>query len=118
MQLYVTSTNLELNQHLRTELSQRVKSVFGRSKQYIDRVWVTLTDINGPRGGNDKECKVKLSLPGLPSVLVMSRKDSIPKAIATALNTASLTLKRKVKRHKSLQRQTRFSAVTLQDETA
>jgi len=118
MQVNVTSTNLPVSKQLKADLASRIKASFGRTQDRIAKASVTLSDVNGPRGGNDKECKVKLTLTGLPSILVMSRKDNLLKAVSTALSTANLTLKRKIKKHQAIHRQTIIETVGRQHELA
>ena len=116
MQINVTSTNLVVSKKVKEELTSRIKSVFGRTQDRITKASVTLSDVNGPKGGRDKECKVKLTLPGHPTILVMARKDNMFKAIATALSTANITLKKKLKKHRELQRQQILAALGRQQE--
>jgi len=118
MQINVTSNNLVVSKKLKEELINRTKAAFGRTQDRIAWASVTLSDINGPKGGRDKECKVKLTLPGQPSILVMARKDNIFKAITAALSTANITLKKKLKKHRAIQRQNILAAMGQREELA
>ena len=44
----------------------------GKFATSIERITVRVTDSNGPRGGVDQVCNVKVVLSGLPSVVVRS----------------------------------------------
>lgn len=118
MQVNVTSTNLTVSKQMKADLVRKLKTVFGRAHERIAKASITLSDVNGPKGGNDKECKIKLTLPGLSPILVMARKDNLFKAAATALSTANLTLKRKLKKHQTIQRQNLHSLPLAQTEAA
>ena len=118
MQVNVTSTNLAVSKQFKNELVKKLKTVFGRTHERIVKANITLSDVNGSKGGNDKECKIKLTLPGSPSILVMARKDTLFKAAATALSTANLTLKRKLKKQQALQRQNLYASLYGQGEPA
>lgn len=65
---------------------------FGPKIRHID---VMLSDINGPKGGEDKRCRVKLSFDALSSIVIQETCDDIYEAIT--LNAARL--KRTVSRH-------------------
>lgn len=105
MQFNIKSNNLTLNSQLQQEFKQKVRNIFARTRQKISGITVTLSDINGPRGGKDKQCKVKLNLPGAPVILVIAREDNLRKAFSSALSRANQTLKRKLKKQQTLQKQ-------------
>jgi hypothetical protein len=67
---------------IRRKLGRRL-SKFGAS---IERISVRLTDINGPRGGIDKICRIKVVLSGQPSVVTEHRDASKHAAIDGALS--------------------------------
>ncbi len=51
----------------------------------IERITVRVFDVNGPRGGVDQVCRVKVVLTGLPSVVVEERHANPRAAIDAAL---------------------------------
>lgn len=67
---------------IRRKLGRRL-SKFGTS---IERISVRLKDINGPRGGIDKLCRIKVVLSGQPSVVTEHRDASKQAAIDGALS--------------------------------
>jgi hypothetical protein len=58
-----------LADRVRRKLARRI----GHAAPLIERGTVRFEDINGPRGGVDTECRIKLVLSGRPSVLVHDR---------------------------------------------
>lgn len=70
----------------------------GKFAMSIERVSVRVEDVNGPRGGLDKHCRIKIVLAGLPSVLVEQRSNSLQGAMDGALSKAERVV------HKALQR--------------
>lgn len=54
---------------VRRKLARRI----GRAAPLVERGTVRFDDINGPRGGIDTECRIKLVLGGRPSVQAMDR---------------------------------------------
>ncbi|MEP7705058.1 HPF/RaiA family ribosome-associated protein [Paraglaciecola sp. 25GB23A] len=101
MQLNIHAQNLNISEQLKEEFGQRIKGIFDRTQQKIRKVRVIFTDVNGPKGGEDKQCRVQLVLFGLPTVNVVSKQANLHKALAHALSVAKRTLKR---RYNKLQR--------------
>jgi putative sigma-54 modulation protein len=62
MRLEMHGLKFELDDPLKDHIERRLRSALGRLAGRIDRVSVTLTDVNGPRGGVDKRCRVAVSL--------------------------------------------------------
>jgi hypothetical protein len=66
----------------------------------IERVTVRVTDVNGPRGGVDRMCRIKVVLSGLPSVVFESRTASLKAAINGALAGVERAVRRSVQRRR------------------
>jgi hypothetical protein len=66
----------------------------------IERVTVRLSDANGPKGGRDQICQIKVVLSGLPSIVVQERDAAIQSATDRAINTAALAVRRSVQRRR------------------
>jgi putative sigma-54 modulation protein len=62
----LSSTEMET---VREHIRQRVEETFSRIRRRITRVSVQITDPNGPRGGYDKHCVLKVSLGGATAAL-------------------------------------------------
>jgi hypothetical protein len=73
----------------------------GRYDTSIERVTVRVLDVNGPRGGVDKLCRIKVVLSGLPSVVFESRTLSLKAAINGALSGAERAVRRSVQRRRT-----------------
>ncbi len=56
----------DFKQHVRGKMGLRL----GKFARHIERVTVRFKDVNGPRGGVDSLCRIKVVLSGVPSVLV------------------------------------------------
>jgi hypothetical protein len=59
-----------------------------------------MEDLNGPRGGVDRVCRIKVVLSGLPSVVVEKRDASLKGAIDGALTAAATAVRRAVRRRR------------------
>ncbi|GAA0350803.1 hypothetical protein GCM10009092_14000 [Bowmanella denitrificans] len=111
MQLIINASNLNLSKRLRRSLSNRIVKGLSKLSGRIRRVQVSITDMNGPKGGNDKQCQLKVEMDGMPSVLVIERRASIPQAIAQAVVRTSMVLKRKLSRARQFDRRATHLAV-------
>jgi ribosome-associated translation inhibitor RaiA len=56
-----------------------------RFVSFIERVSVRVKDVNGPRGGVDQLCRIKVVMRGQPSVIFESRDSSLNAAVDVAL---------------------------------
>jgi hypothetical protein len=66
----------------------------------IERVSVRVRDVNGPRGGVDHECRIKVVLSGLPSVMARAQDVALVGAIDQAIAAATGSVKRSVQRRR------------------
>lgn len=80
---------------VRTQLSRRIGPTSS-----VQRATVRFEDINGPKGGVDTMCRIKLVLTGRPTVLVEKRATSEPRAFADAVQSVGTSLMRDTKKQK------------------
>jgi putative sigma-54 modulation protein len=85
--------------YIRHRLGRRLGK-FGRS---IERVSVRTEDVNGPRGGVDRVCRIKIVLKGLPSVLFECRELSLNVAVDGALAGAGCAARVAAQAHEAAQ---------------
>lgn len=102
MKILVESNTENLSPGFKFDLERRVGRVARKAKDSVERVRVTFVDLNGPKGGQDKQCKLKICLSGLPEVLIVSRNESIEKAFGEALRRADNALFRRLKKQQSM----------------
>ena len=97
---HVRVIGVELDEEDRALIRQKLGRRLGKFVSSIERVTVRVTDVNGPRGGVDHACNVKVVLSGLPSVVV-ERKDAAPHAaIDLALRATEQAVRRSVGRRR------------------
>ncbi|MGE0124394.1 MAG: CBS domain-containing protein [Dehalococcoidia bacterium] len=66
----------------------------------IERLTVRALDANGPKGGVDQICRIKIVLSGLPSLMVERQHAALPKAIDAAIRAAVLAVRSRVQRRR------------------
>jgi len=107
MQIDIQARNFSLTYALRSHTERRLRFALTCCDDYIQRVVVRLSDINGPRGGEDKRCHLQLVLAGLPDVVIEDIETDMYVAIDRAVDRAGRTVVRKLGRQQSLLRQGR-----------
>jgi hypothetical protein len=65
---------------------------------HIQRATVRFEDVNGPRGGVDVACRVKIVLDGLPSIVVEKRATQAMDAVVPAAEAVGRALRRALQR--------------------
>ena len=81
MKLFVRSSNVALTQPIRTYVDRRVRMVLGRFGPKIAWVSVRISDVNGPRGGVDKLCRIEARFWGRIMVVVEDTAVDLRQAI-------------------------------------
>lgn len=96
MRLSIRARGLELSEELRDHVMRRIFSALSRVSPLLHRVDVTLEDVNGPKGGVDKVCRVRARGPGLREVIIEARDSDVTVAVDLASNRAGRTVLRAV----------------------
>ncbi|MBA4254776.1 MAG: hypothetical protein C0445_02745 [Polaromonas sp.] len=82
---------------LQSVVNRRVRAATQRLSSVVQRVVVRFKDLNGPRGGIDKQCQIQLHTTNGGMVLVSSRGGNWRATLELALSRASHTLADKLK---------------------
>lgn len=96
MQTIIHSSDFELTTALNNFIHEQSKKSMRACSDRIDRVVIRLKDINGPKGGNDKECSVEVKLTNSAPIVVSKRSDDAYASIRKALGRASRTTLRRL----------------------
>ena len=70
----------------------------------VGRVGVRLTDENGPRGGVDKRCALRITVPGQQPIVIEQQESNLYLAIDSAAERAGRAVSRQVGRQQALRR--------------
>jgi hypothetical protein len=71
---------------------------FDRFSTVIRSVDVSLSDINGPKGGEDLQCRIKIVLEGKGDLLVEGKGVSVEAVVAETADRAALAVSRRLDR--------------------
>ncbi len=109
MQINFTTRQVELHPDTITAMERRLHFSLSRFTHAIDGVTVRISDINGPRGGHDKECLIVVRLRqggevvvqgnGGDSMAVLNQcADRVSRAVARELDRRRSTPIRAIRR--------------------
>jgi hypothetical protein len=118
MDVTVETHHAHLPRNNRASLAARIGGAFARFSGHVTRLRITLKDINGPRGGRDKECMVRVELRGGGQVVVVDRAAKMRAAMLRSLRRAKLLVGGEIKRRRRRNRPASISRSLLQSGTA
>ena len=100
MQVFVRGQGIELTEDVRERAERSLGFALGRFSPRIERVTVRLVDMNGPRGGVDKRCRIEVKLRSTGRVLIEEIAPSLQRAIDRAADRAARATDRSLKRRR------------------
>lgn len=98
MQLNISTRKVNVSVIEKQDIAEKLKSSLSYYEPQVHSAELTLTDVNGPKGGKDMLCKIRLKIAGIPSILIQEKNESLRNAIDGAIRRAKQTLKRKIGR--------------------
>ena len=104
MQIDIQTKGFTLSKAIANHVKRRLKNALERRDERILHAQVHLSDINGPRGGVDKCCKVRIQLAGAPSIIVRDVSSSMYSAIDSAAQRISSNVGRRLTRMRNPKR--------------
>jgi putative sigma-54 modulation protein len=98
MKFGIRGRHIDLTELLLAHVERRLRFALSRFGQKIRQAAVQLTDLNGPRGGFDKQCKVTVTLSPSGKVIVMAIDADLHTAIDRAADRLERSVTRKLER--------------------
>lgn len=89
-----------LSQDKRSAIRKKLGRRLGKFAPAIERVSVRVKDVNGPRGGIDQLCRIKVVLSDLPSVIFEALDNVLDRAIGRALAGTERAVRKSVRRRR------------------
>ncbi len=71
MRLEIHSSRIAVSDSTQAYVERRLGFALGRFADVVERVVVSLADINGPRGGIDKSCRIRVKLMGQQTPVIV-----------------------------------------------
>jgi putative sigma-54 modulation protein len=96
MKLRLAARGIEVSRELKDFIERRAHFGLGRFARRIKSLTVRLTDLNGPRGGVDQRCDIRVDAGLGQDVIVSERRASIHAAVTVATERAARALGRRL----------------------
>jgi putative sigma-54 modulation protein len=101
MHVEIRATNFRLRHADRADIERRLQFALGRFDRRIVQVTLVLADVNGPRGGDDKQCRLLVRLAHSGKVTIEERQANVSFAVALAADRAGRAVSRRLNRRRS-----------------
>ena len=115
MRLNVLALNIPMSDSVRELAERRLLFALSRFSSRIDYVSLTLSDVNGPRGGADKVCRATVKLRRLGTIVVTDEDAHVEVCVARIAERIGRTVARTLDKGKRFDRR-RLAAVVDQEE--
>lgn len=100
MRIDIHTSGFELTNGLREHTERRLQFALSWASYDVRKVVVRLSDINGPRGGNDKRCSIQIPLPRTPDIVIEDTESDLYVAIDRAVDRAERSVARRLERQR------------------
>ncbi|MBK8230253.1 MAG: ribosome-associated translation inhibitor RaiA [Candidatus Eisenbacteria bacterium] len=98
MKLRIRALDFELTPALRNHVDRRLRFALARFNSRLQQVTVHLSDLNGPRGGADKQCLCLAEATALPTLVIREHGDDLYAAVDRAVDRLGRNLARAIER--------------------
>ena len=98
MRIDIQARGFELSDGLREHTERRLQFALSWASHSVRTVTVRLSDVNGPRGGNDKCCSIQIPLVRAQDVVIEDTESDLYVAIDRAAERAERAVARRLER--------------------
>lgn len=102
MRVELRARSITINDGLRAHAERRLRFALGRFGPSISRVCLRLDDVNGPRGGIDKSCRLLVGLVQGGEVIVEDADGDLRVLIDRSAERAGRAVERRLERLRAL----------------
>jgi ribosome-associated translation inhibitor RaiA len=112
--LYIRALEGDFGPEERAFMRAKLTRRLGKFAESIERVSLRTEDANGPRGGVDRVCRIKVVMRGLPSIVFEKQDAFLNTAVDLALAGVERGVRRALTRRRArpLRRSTRTGVAT------
>ena len=101
MPIHIRAAQAQFGSHATDYVQRKLCAKLARFGSSIERISVRVKDLNGPRGGVDQLCRIKVVMRGQASVIFESRESSMNAAVDVALAGAQRAVRRMTERRRT-----------------
>lgn len=98
MNVDLRARGVRLDTRLRDVIDRKLRFGLARFDRAIGRVSVTIADVNGPKGGEDKLCRVRLVTAAGPPIVIEEVDSVTERAVGAAVDRAARNVARRLHR--------------------
>ena len=96
MKIQIHTRDFAMTQPLREHILRRCRFVLSRLHNSVRRVEIHLADENGPKGGVDKRCLVRIKSDNFSEIVIKDVESDLYVAVDRALSRAKRSLLRRM----------------------
>jgi ribosomal subunit interface protein len=96
MKIAIHSPSFNLTAALQAHTIERLRLALAHTRHRVRHVTVRLRDLNGPRGGVDKQCGIHVAIDGVGDVVAAEKDSDLYAAIARAAERIGRGVKRRL----------------------
>ena len=100
MEVEIRSQNLHLDEETQSHVERRMNFALEQFNSWITRVQVHLEDVNGPRRGVDKQCRILVNIKGGKTIKVEDLDVDMIAAVNRAADRLGQVVSREVHRRR------------------
>lgn len=112
MVIHVRGAKLDVTPSLQRHVERAVHHALDRFENRVEFAEITLSDVNGPRKGEDMQCQLVVSLRHAPKVIVEHRDRDLYVAIDRAAGRVKRAVRRSINRRRDQRHRDRVDAGT------
>ena len=98
MRIDIQAQGFELTEGLRNHTERRLQFALSWANHDVRTVNVRLSDINGPRGGDGKRCRIQIPIPHTQGIVIEEIEEDLYVAINRAADRTERTVARRLER--------------------
>ena len=98
MDINILDRNVGFTSGQREHIDRCLQFAFDRFGSHIRTIDISLTDVNGPKGGDDLQCRMKVVLEGKREIVVEGKGVSVEAIVAETADRAVLAVSKRLDR--------------------
>lgn len=107
MRIKIRTQDMSLTRGMEQLVYTRIHSALGRLSRRVNEVILSFEDVNGPRGGEDIHCRIRLFVQPRGEVYVSAIAATPGAALSKAVQRAERRLNSRIQRHRTRRRWSR-----------
>jgi hypothetical protein len=110
MEISIVDRSGEMTNETHEFAERRICFALSRFSSKIRRITLVLEDLNGPRGGVDKSCRITVELRRMSDVVLTARDNEVRPCVARAAERVGRAVARAMERDRQFDRRRPFVA--------